>query len=523
MSYAALYKGTTPIINLAAGSGGSTPWVRPAWPALSDLTSTDNVAEGIYGVDETDSNYVSVLVAVSTGTWSIDWGDGTVETGLTSNVKSDHLYDYASIIATPVDGLKPVKVIITTSGGNITTLSLQQKYTLTGLPTAAFRINWLDFSVNATSMTTLNVGGSTVTLHKLERCKIYGHNTTSMASMFANCFSLQSVPLFNTSAVTNMSSIFSGCYSLQSVPLFNTVSATNMSSMFASCFSLQSVPLFNTSAVTSMTSMFVNCYSLQSIPLFNTSQVTNTTSMFQGCYSLQSIPLINTVKVTLMVNMFLNCGSLRNIPLLNTSAVTQMTSMFQGCYSLQSIPLFNTSNVVYMSFMFSGCLSLKSIPLINTSKAIYIDRLFQSCTSLKTIPLLDISKATTLLGTFENNPSLTSVPLLDTSLVTNFGYCFSNCPSLQSIPVFNTSAATTAISMFTSGFSSNSSLSKGRTNGIRFSISYANCKLSATAINDIFTGLGIASGTQNITISGNHGAATCDQTIATAKGWTVVI
>ena len=61
--------------------------------------------------------------------------------------------------------------------------------------------------------------------------------------------------------VTTMASMFYGCYSLQSVPLFNTANVTTMDQMFLSCYSLQSVPLFNTANVTTMYQMFYNCYS----------------------------------------------------------------------------------------------------------------------------------------------------------------------------------------------------------------------------------------------------------------------
>jgi hypothetical protein len=57
---------------------------------------------------------------------------------------------------------------------------------------------------------------------------------------------------------------------------------------------------------------------------------------------------------------------------------------------------------------------------------------------------------------------------------------------------------------------------------MKFTVSYSSCKLSTTALNDVFSGLGIASGTQTITITNNPGAATCDRSIATGKNWTVV-
>jgi surface protein len=92
-----------------------------------------------------------------------------------------------------------------------------------------------------------------------------------------------------------MNAMFQTCYSLQSVPLFNTASVTNMGSMFYNCNSLQSVPLFNTASVTNMGSMFFNCHSIKEIPAFDCAAVTtgNFSNTFYACLSLASIKILN--------------------------------------------------------------------------------------------------------------------------------------------------------------------------------------------------------------------------------------
>jgi hypothetical protein len=65
------------------------------------------------------------------------------------------------------------------------------------------------------------------------------------------------------------------------------------------------------------------------------------------------------------------------------------------------------------------------------------------------------------------------------------------------------------------------SLEKCVLNGITVGFSISNGKMSAQALNDLFTSLGTASGSQTIIVTGNPGAATCDTTIATSKGFTV--
>jgi len=59
--------------------------------------------------------------------------------------------------------------------------------------------------------------------------------------------------------------------------------------------------------------------------------------------------------------------------------------------------------------------------------------------------------------------------------------------------------------------------------GLQNGFTIAGSNMGATALDAMFTSLGTANGTQTITITGNPGAATCDTTIATLKGFTIVI
>jgi surface protein len=223
---------------------------------------------------------------------------------------------------------------------------------------------------------------------------------------------------------------------------------------------------------TNMTNLFQGCASLQSVPLFNTSGVIFMSGMFQGCASLQSVPLFNTTLVTTMTNLFQGCASLQSVPLFNTTAVTTMTSMFQGCTALQSVPLFNTTAVIIMSSMLQSCASLQSVPLFNTTA------------------------------------------------VTNMANMFNGCRSLQSIPNLNCSSAT-SISLFALNCNG---LKRCQATGIKGSISFESCALSATNLNEIYTNLADLTSlpTQTITVTGNYGIATDNPAIATAKNWTVV-
>ena len=311
-------------------------------------------------------------------------------------------------------------------------------YKVNGCATIVERVTDVINSDYATSMSKMFNGCYSLTSIPLFNTS----SVTTMSSMFEDCYSLISIPLFNTSNVTNMSKMFKNCYSLTSVPLFGTSNVTNMNEMFYACYSLKTVPLFDTSSVTNMVDMFLSCASLTSVPLFDTSNVTNMTEMFYGCHSLKTVPLFNTSKVTDMTSMFLTCYYLTSVPLFDTSRVTKMNSMFNSCYSLTSVSLFDTSRVTDMSRMFFVCRSLTSVPLFDTLNVTDMTSMFSNCSSLTSVPLFNTSNVKTMTKMFYSCDSLTSIPLFDTSSVTNMTTMFYSCDSLISVPLFNTSKVT---------------------------------------------------------------------------------
>ena len=340
-------------------------------------------------------------------------------------------------------------------------------------------------------------------------------SVTNFNRMFSGCTSLTSVPLLDTSAGTNFSSMFNYCTSLTSVPLLDTTSGIDISYMFQNCTSLTSVPLLDTSAGTNFLSMFNSCSSLTSVPLLDTSAGTNFSSMFYGCTSLTSVPLLDTFKGTIFSSMFNYCTSLTSVPLLDTSSGTSFNAMFQYCTSLTSVPRLDTSAGTNFSGMLTGCTSLTSVPLLDTSAGTNFSGMLTGCTSLTSVPLLDTSAGTNFSGMFSNCARLSSVPLLDTSSGTNFTNMFSGCARLSSVPLLDTSKGTDFTNMLYGCFN----LISGVLKDTKYTISYANCKLSETALTDIVNNLG-RSYTQGqvLTISGNWGSTVINTTGTTIAG-----
>jgi hypothetical protein len=164
---------------------------------------------------------------------------------------------------------------------------------------------------------------------------------------------------------------------------------------------------------------------------------------------------------------------LKQVTLRNNS-LTSFVNLFYGLFFVESILISFSTNVNNISGMFTNCYSLKYPPLFDTSKVTTISTLFRATAWVH---------------------GVITVPAYDLSLCTAYSSTFAGAYNLE----------------------------RFMATGITRGISFVDCNLSATAINEIFTNLGTAAGTQTITVTGNRGAASCTPSIATAKGWTVIV
>ena len=130
---------------------------------------------------------------------------------------------------------------------------------------------------------------------------------------------------------------------------------------------------------------------------------------------------------------------------------------------------------------------------------------------------VDVSASTNTSFLFTGNYAIIKINSVDISSSTTISHVCAYSPTLTEVHFIGCSNVTVT----TNAFIGCNGLEKLTLNGLTVGISLANCSMGAEAINDLFTSLGTASGSQTITVTGNPGAGTCNTTIATAKGWTV--
>ena len=327
--------------------------------------------------------------------YSVDWGDGTTDSGLTSSVT--HVYDAEGTFDVKIYGEFPAVEMGRSAGNRFKIQSIKQWGTIvwktfekafakcsnldvkaTDLPnlsqvtSMSSMFNGCSYLVGNKSFISWNVSSVTDTSKMFFNCHIFNENidkwnTTNIANMsdmFVNCRTFnQSLDDWDVGNVTNMSSMFSGCTSFnQSLNDWDVSNVTSMGSMFSYCISFnQSLDDWNVSNVTNMSSMFRGCTSFnQSFDNWGVSNVTNMSSMFSGCTSFnQLLDDWDVSKVANMRNMFASCIKF-NQPLgsWDVSSVTNMDTMFYDCADFnQKLDTWDVGNVVSMNRMFAGCRS----------------------------------------------------------------------------------------------------------------------------------------------------------------------
>jgi hypothetical protein len=97
-------------------------YIRPSeWLAMPSLSDGDDKIVLLVAVWENASNFISLKCSTSSGTYTINWGDGNTSSGITSAAQSDHAFDYSGLSSdTSAYGYRQTIVTITADSGNLT-------------------------------------------------------------------------------------------------------------------------------------------------------------------------------------------------------------------------------------------------------------------------------------------------------------------------------------------------------------------------------------------------------------------
>ncbi len=205
---------------------------------------------------------------------------------------------------------------------------------------------------------------------------------TSMRGLFWDCFALDNVAVFDTSAVLFFDDMFRRCLALSgTLPLFDTSSALSMDRMFFFCTSVTGVPLFDTANCTGFRTTFQNCQN-PTFPLFDMSSALDCSGMIRGNTALTECPDWDLSGVTDMTFFAFGNTSMTIFNPVDFTACTDFESMLQNCSALLVVGNLVQELVADFGEMFRSCTSLTTIGAIDTAAGGRTTFMFATTSSL---------------------------------------------------------------------------------------------------------------------------------------------
>ncbi|MBO3116592.1 BspA family leucine-rich repeat surface protein, partial [Winogradskyella sp. DF17] len=275
--------------------------------------------------------------------YTVDWGDGMVDTNQTGN--ATHTYATAGTHTVSITGDFPrIYFGNGTSGNRLQIVEVNQ---------------WGDIEWTSMEQAFLSCVNLNITANDTPNLS----NVTSFSSTFSNCQNLIGTSSFNNwdvSGIITMNNMFDGAASFnQNIGSWDVSGCENMNSMFDSAASFnQDLNSWDVSSVKAMNNMFNGATSFNgNIGSWNVGQVESMSFMFLNAINFdQDISSWNVSAVTTMVNMFAGATSFnQDLVAWNVSAVREMSGMFRNATSFdQNIGDWDISSLFSASAMFDG-------------------------------------------------------------------------------------------------------------------------------------------------------------------------
>ncbi|MCB9090913.1 MAG: BspA family leucine-rich repeat surface protein, partial [Halobacteriovoraceae bacterium] len=272
--------------------------------------------------------------------FTVDWGDGTSSSYVTSDSDPDKTHIYASAGTYTVTITGTVQAWYFNNSGD--------KDKILTVPNLG-SVGWTDLKgafYGCSNLTTVS-GGDTSTVTNMDQMFMQatnatpntsGWNTSSVTSMYRTFMQASSanpdVSGWDVSSVTNMSDLFNAATSATpDVSSWNVISVQNMSNLFRNASSANpNVGSWVTTSATNMSGMFRGLATNPDVDSFNTANVTNLSYMFKSNTAANpDVSSWNTSSVTTLQEMFSGASSADpDMSSWNIGNVTDMTSMLDS-------------------------------------------------------------------------------------------------------------------------------------------------------------------------------------------------
>lgn len=355
---------------------------------------------------------------VYTFDYTVDWGDGTIDSNLSSN--ATHSYTTPGTHTITISGLFPQFVLTDFSDyDNAAKFRSIESWGTNKWQdmSEAFALS-IDFEINATDTPDLSqVESMQATFYD---SRFNGDisdwdvsNVTNMNSMFADASFNGDISRWNVSNVLEMAGMFSGSAEFnQNINDWDVSSVTNMRGMFVfnDIFN-QDIGNWDVSSVTDMNEMFFRASSFnQDIGDWDVSKVTNMRRLFEDASAFnQDIGDWDVSSVTTMFEMFWRATSFnQDIGDWNVCNVENMNSVFFNASSFnQDIGDWDLCSATQTGSMFNGASAFNAdISSWDMSNVESTSSMFANATSFnQNLSNWDVSKVTIMSAMFSGATS----------------------------------------------------------------------------------------------------------------------
>lgn len=401
-------------------SDGSTDNPRQDTVVTGDITVTAAFARPFVFTVRTDNvggltgpNQYQIQVGTGEFNYTVYWGDGQSDTGVTGNITHTYAaageYDISIVGQFPhmqfpvnvADGDAPKVVDVRAWGDNqwqsmvdmfrncsnlagfsaLDAPNLTNVTSMSGMFRMAAQFNGTINHWNVSTVTDMSylfygdVFTDMIFNQPLNNWDV--GSVTTMMSMFDNNINFnQDITGWDVHNVTTMSSMFNRARSFnQPIGVWQTDSLWHMGSTFAYTDAFnQPLNSWNVSGVQWMTATFNGSSYNQPLDLWDVSNVTSMSWMFSGTSVVfnQDISGWDVSSVTNMSNMFFNSSEFnQDITGWNVSSVTNMSRMFQGAHTFdQNLGLWDISSVTNMTNMLDTANTTQGLSPANYSSTL---------------------------------------------------------------------------------------------------------------------------------------------------------
>jgi hypothetical protein len=238
---------------------------------------------------------------------------------------------------------------------------------------------------------------------------------------------------------------------------------------------------------------------LQRLLVYNMSATVNSCSLqYLPHLRVLKFPFANATSVQILFNF--NLGQVRdesNNPItLNLTGATGSNQLVLSNGLIDKLGNINAPTITNASQFLSTNKMLQEVGTLNFPLATNMSQFLWVCEELVNVGTITTGESLTNLNSFATNArKVKSLVFTECSGVTDFTNAFAGMSSLEVLILPNATR----------------------------SFTIDDCNMSATAIDALFTSLGTAVGFRTINVRRNPGSATCTTSIATSKGYTVVI